>query len=205
MGLGQPDGEGGSLADLAHDGNLATLSRHQHLADREAETRAFPPLGGEERVENSLLDIPVGGAAMKGVTLANFRRFVKPDATKADLKKITDEQVATVYRRFYWDAVAGAELPGGVDYAVFDFAVNSGPKQTAEYLQAAVGSKVDGKIGPATLKAAKSMMRATVINDLCDRRMAFLKRLPTWKTFGKGLDLARVFGACRSHEDGGPT
>ena len=146
-----------------------------------------------------------GGATMKGVTLANFRRFVKPDATKADLKKITDEQVATVYRRFYWDAVAGAELPGGVDYAVFDFAVNSGPKQAAEYLQAAVGAKVDGKIGPATLKAAKSMMRATVINDLCDRRMAFLKRLPTWKTFGKGLDLARVFGACRSHEDGGPT
>lgn len=48
---------------------------------------------------------------MKGVTLTNFRRYVKADATKADLRKITDAQVATVYRRFYWDATAGAQLP----------------------------------------------------------------------------------------------
>lgn len=127
-----------------------------------------------------------GGATMKGVTLANFRRFVKPGATKDDLRKITDEQVATVYRRFYWDAVAGAELPGGVDYAVFDFAVNSGPDRAAKYLQGIVGAKQDGKIGPATLKAIRDMMRATVINDLCDKRMAFLKGLKTWSTFGKG-------------------
>lgn len=32
-----------------------------------------------------------------------------------DLRKITEEHVATVYRRFYWDAVARAELSGGVD------------------------------------------------------------------------------------------
>jgi len=127
-----------------------------------------------------------GGATMKGVTLANFRRFVKPDATKADLRKITDEQVAQVYRRFYWDAISGSQLPGGIDYAVFDFAVNSGPDRAAKYLQGVVGAKQDGKIGPATLAAVKTMMRATVINDLCDKRMAFLKGLKTWKTFGKG-------------------
>lgn len=77
-----------------------------------------------------------GGATMKGVTLANFRRYVKADATKDDLRHITDAQVATVYRRFYWDAVAGAELPNGIDYAVFDFAVNYGPSRVAKYLQA---------------------------------------------------------------------
>lgn len=80
-----------------------------------------------------------GGATMKGVTLANFRRYVMANATKADLRKISDEQIATVYRRFYWDAVAGAELPDGVDYAVFDFAVNSGPGRAAKNLQAACG------------------------------------------------------------------
>ena len=29
-----------------------------------------------------------GGATMKGVTLANFRRYVKADASKADLRKM---------------------------------------------------------------------------------------------------------------------
>lgn len=129
-----------------------------------------------------------GGATMKGVTLANFRRYVKPNATKADLKAITDEQIATVYRRFYWDTVAGAELPDGVDYAVFDFAVNSGPSRAAKYLQAVVGVTQDGKIGPATVKAARQMAQASIIHKLCDNRLAFLKRLPTWPTFGKGWE-----------------
>jgi lysozyme family protein len=127
-----------------------------------------------------------GGATMRGVTLANFRRYVKADATKADLRKITDDQVATVYRRFYWDAVAGAELPDGVDYAVFDFAVNSGPGRAAKYLQAVVGVAQDGRVGPATLAAVRAKPVGVVIDGLCDTRLAFLKRLPTWATFGKG-------------------
>ncbi|TGS63025.1 hypothetical protein EN844_24655 [Mesorhizobium sp. M3A.F.Ca.ET.201.01.1.1] len=129
-----------------------------------------------------------GGATMKGVTLANFRRYVKADATKADLKKISDDQVATVYRRFYWDAVAGAELPDGVDYAVFDFAVNSGPGRAAKYLQAACGPTIvqDGRIGPATLAKVRAKPPAVLIDTICDARLKFLERLPTWPTFGKG-------------------
>lgn len=134
-----------------------------------------------------------GGATMKGVTLANFRRYVKADATKDDLRAITDAQLATVYRRFYWDAVHGAELPDGIDYAVFDFAVNSGPGRAAKYLQGVVGVVQDGRIGPATVAATSAMMRATVINDLCDKRMKFLRGLKTWPTFGRGWT-ARVSG-----------
>ncbi|WP_082980536.1 glycosyl hydrolase 108 family protein [Mesorhizobium sp. WSM3873] len=132
-----------------------------------------------------------GGATMKGVTLANFRRYVKADASKGDLRKITDGQVATVYRRFYWDAVSGAELPDGVDYAVFDFAVNSGPGRAAKYLQAMLGVAQDGRIGPATLAAARAKPAGVVIDMLCDARLAFLQRLPIWPTFGKGWS-ARV-------------
>lgn len=127
-----------------------------------------------------------GGATMRGVTLGTFRQYVKPDATKEDLRKITDQQIATVYRRHYWDKVAGAELPDGIDYAVFDFAVNSGPARAALYLQKVVGAKQDGRIGPATIKATKSLLPANVIHRLCDDRLAFLKRLKTWPTFGKG-------------------
>ncbi|MFB9978707.1 glycoside hydrolase family 108 protein [Mesorhizobium kowhaii] len=127
-----------------------------------------------------------GGATMKGVTLANFRRYVKAGATKADLRQISDAQIATVFRRFYWDAVLGAELPDGVDHAVFDFAVNSGPGRAAKTLQAALGVAQDGRIGPATLAAARAKPAGVTIDALCDARLAFLKRLPTWATFGRG-------------------
>jgi lysozyme family protein len=127
-----------------------------------------------------------GGATMKGVTLASFRRYVKADATGADLRRISDGEVATVYRRFYWDAVLGAELPDGVDYAVFDFAVNSGPGRAARCLQAVLGATQDGRIGPATLAAAMARPAGVVIDELCDARLAFLRRLPTWTKFGRG-------------------
>lgn len=127
-----------------------------------------------------------GGPTNLGITLANFRLYVKPNGTVADLKKLTKEQAATCYRRQYWDAVAGSELPDGIDLCVFDFAVNSGPSRAAKYLQSVVGAPQDGRVGPATLAAVRAKMLATVIHDLCDKRMAFLKGLKTWKTFGKG-------------------
>lgn len=91
-----------------------------------------------------------------------------------------------LFRRFYWDAVLGAALPDGIDYAVFDFAVNSGPGRAAKYLQAALGVAQDGRIGPATLAAARAKPAGVVIDALCDARLAFLQRLPTWPTFGRG-------------------
>lgn len=134
-----------------------------------------------------------GGATMKGVTIGTYRQYVNPKGTKEDLRKITDAQLAEVYRRHYWDVVKGDDLPDGVDYAVFDFAVNSGPSRAAKYVQAVVGASQDGKIGPATLKAIAAANPAQVINSLCGDRMAFLKKLPTWKTFGKGWT-SRVSG-----------
>lgn len=127
-----------------------------------------------------------GGATMKGVTLATFRAFIKPDGTKADLRAITDAQLSTVYRREYWDAISGDQLPDGVDYAVFDFAVNSGPSRAARYLQSAAGVTMDGAIGPATLAAVAAKPAGVIIDHLCDMRLSFLQRLPTWGTFGKG-------------------
>ncbi|MCI5078689.1 MAG: glycoside hydrolase family 108 protein [Oricola sp.] len=129
-----------------------------------------------------------GGATNRGITLATFRRYVKPKATKADLRAITDAQITTVYRRHYWDAVLGAELPSGVDYAVFDFAVNSGPSRSVKFLQRVVGVTQDGRIGPITLAALAKDDPQDVVSKLCDARLAWLKRLETWPTFGRGWE-----------------
>ena len=134
-----------------------------------------------------------GGATMKGVTLATFRRY-KPGASVADLKAISNEMLGRIYRDGYWNVVRGDDLPSGVDYAVFDFAVNSGPGRAAKYLQAVVGVAQDGEIGPATLAAVKKVGdSAAIINSLCNRRLAFLQGLKTWSTFGKGWS-SRVSG-----------
>lgn len=140
------------------------------------------------RYEGGWSDHPLdkGGATMKGITLATFRRYVEPTATKSDLRHITDAQVATIYRKQYWDAVRGDDLPDGIDFAVFDYAVNSGPARAVKHLQSVVGAKQDGKIGPETLAKVRPIVRGTVINDLCDKRMAFLKSLKNWGAFGKG-------------------
>lgn len=127
-----------------------------------------------------------GGPTNQGITLATFRKWVKRDGTAEDLKKITREQVAHIYRKHYWNAVKGDELPGGIDYAVFDFAVNSGPVTAAKHLQRVLGVKVDGIIGPITLAVSRKANAASVITTLCENRMAFLRSLKTWGTFGKG-------------------
>jgi lysozyme family protein len=127
-----------------------------------------------------------GGATNKGVTIATYRQYVKSNGTVADLKALTTAQAGIVYKKQYWDAVRGDDLPDGVDYSVFDFAVNSGPSRSAKMLQGVLGVVQDGQIGPATLSAVKGKAQSSIINTLCDNRLSFLKRLPTWGTFGKG-------------------
>lgn len=145
-------------------------------------------LTGVLKSEGGFVDDPhdPGGATNMGVTLATFRRFVNPRATVDDLKRVTSAQVATVYRKQYWNAVKGDDLPDGVDYSVFDFAVNSGPGRAAKFLQTIVGAQPDGKIGAETLSAARAMDPSTVIERLADRRLEFLEGLPTWGRYKNG-------------------
>lgn len=84
-------------------------------------------------------------------------------------------------------------LPAGIDYTVFDFAVNSGPGRAAKYLQAILGVEQDGRVGPKTSAAAIKIDARAIINRLCDDRLAFMKRITKdgkllWNTFGRGRD-----------------
>ncbi len=138
-----------------------------------------------------------GGATNKGVTIATFRRMINKNATVTDLKNITDAQLAKIYRAGYWDKVKADQLPSGLDYAVGDFGVNSGPGTAAKYLQRALGNvKVDAVIGPETIAAANESDTADLIKKLCSLRLAYLKSLKTWPVFGKGWE-SRVKGVLK--------
>lgn len=128
-----------------------------------------------------------GGATMKGVTLDTYRSYKKNQhLTAEDLKKITGEELRDIYRRRYWDVVKGDDLPSGVDYCVFDCAVNSGPGRAAKLLQEVIGVKSDGVIGPVTLATVKAADPIELINKYTDKRIQFWRSLPTFETFGKG-------------------
>lgn len=128
-----------------------------------------------------------GGATNRGVTQTVYNDWrVANGLAEKNVRDISDAEVMAIYKRRYWDAVRGDDLPAGVDYCLFDFAVNSGTSRAARYLQEAVGVDVDGKIGPVTIGAAKAEFPQDLISAICDARMAFLKRLTTFATFGKG-------------------
>lgn len=103
-----------------------------------------------------------------------------------DIKNLTLADATEIYRRDYASKIRFDDLPAGVDYATLDYAVNSGPQKAAMDLQHVAGVDSDGQIGPKTLAAVKAIDPTIAINNLCDRRLAFLKRLRTWMKFGKG-------------------
>lgn len=128
-----------------------------------------------------------GGATNKGITQAVFDNYNKlRGKSRISVKLITSDEVERIYRMQYWDVVRGDELPAGLDYAVFDYAVNSGPSRAVKHLQEILKVPVDGAMGPQTLGAARVANTEGAVIALCNRRMQFLQNLPTWGTFGKG-------------------
>lgn len=128
-----------------------------------------------------------GGATNRGITLATFRGYFGNNRlTKDDLRNITEETIGKIYRERYWMAVKGDDLPLGLDYAVFDFGVNSGPSRAVKFLQKVIGTAPDGAIGPDTMLRINGFGARQAIVSLCASRLTWLQGLKTWKTFGRG-------------------
>lgn len=130
-----------------------------------------------------------GGPTNKGITHRTYNAWRKrQNLPPRDVREITDREVAAIYRAQYWNTIRGDDLPSGVDYAVFDFAVNSGPRRAAQFVQRVVGVEADGVIGELTVEAIRKAYAPHVVTLLCDNRLAWLKRLKTWDAFGRGWE-----------------
>ena len=127
-----------------------------------------------------------GGMTNLGVTIKTWESFVGRNVTEKEMRNLTPEIVGKMYQQKYWNAVKADDLPEGVDYLAFDFAVNAGPGRAAKLLQQAVGVTADGAIGPATLKAVAAMQPADLIEKYSAAKETFYRSLPTFETFGKG-------------------
>ena len=127
-----------------------------------------------------------GGMTNLGVTRSAWEAFLGSHVTEDDMRALTPEIVKPFYKSLYWDRIKGDSLPSGVDYAAYDLAVNSGPNKAARYLQEIAGVPVDGVIGPKSLESISTCDAKETADSICDMRLDFLKKLPTFETFGKG-------------------
>jgi len=127
-----------------------------------------------------------GGITNLGVTKATWENWIGRESDEAEMRNLTPEKVKPLYKKKFWDACKCDELPSGIDYLVFDFAVNAGVGRSAKVLQTAVGANPDGGIGPMTLTAVSNFDAADLVERFSQAKEDFYRNLPTFATFGRG-------------------
>lgn len=127
-----------------------------------------------------------GGPTNFGITIHDYRRYINPKGTAADVKNMKLAQAAVIYKTKYWDLQHCERMPSGLDFAMFDYGVNSGIGRSQKVLQRILKVQVDGIIGAKTLAAMDAQDPQYLIRALCAERLRFVKSLRTWSVFGKG-------------------
>jgi len=127
-----------------------------------------------------------GGMTNLGVTKATWENWVGRESDEAEMRGLTPEKVEPLYKKKYFDAVRGDELPMGLDYLMFDFAVNAGAGRAIKTLQTAVGVTPDGGFGPMTMAAVQATDPVDLIERFSQAKEDFYRSLTTFATFGKG-------------------
>lgn len=151
--------------------------------------------------EGGLADHPEdpGGITKWGVSL-RFLRLARVDFNGDgvidghDVRAMTEQQAAHLYRTRFWDQAGCAQVPAPIALALFDGAVNQGVGRAVRLLQSAAGAKADGAIGPKTRAAIAARDTRTLLRDFMARRAAHYSSLAIVATFGLGW-FRRLFDA----------
>lgn len=128
-----------------------------------------------------------GGPTNYGITIYDYRKYVNPNASAADVKAMRIDEAKSIYKAKYWDAQRCSELESGVDYAVFDYGVNSGVGRSGRILRRVIGLPDNTSIvTDEVIAVSRAMQAATLVSLICDERLRFLHSLKTWPVFGNG-------------------
>ena len=138
---------------------------------------AFDKLLGHEGGYSNLPSDP-GGETNWGISKRSYPTLNIASLTQFDAK--------VIYKRDFWDKCQIDLLPNEVKFDVFDAAVNSGVKQSIQWLQQSVGAEADGVLGPQTLKAISELNAPAISAKFNGHRLMFMSGLKTWSIFGGG-------------------
>lgn len=126
-----------------------------------------------------------GGRTSRGILQREWNEYIKGKPNlPTDVWQAPQADIVAIYRTDYWDKHLCAQMPNGVDLAVFDMRVLSGAG--IKILQRVVGTDQDGEVGPLTLKAIASWEPKALIAAIKTARMDYLESLAGWPTFGDG-------------------
>ena len=149
---------------------------------------AFPAaLAVTLRYEGGYANDPAdaGGETAYGISKAQYPLL--------DIKALTRDQAAAVYRRDYWDRYHCPALPYPLALILFDAVVNHAPANPVRWLQAAVRATQDGAIGARTLAAVAAYPDVVAAaRDFTASRIEYVKTLPAYPRFGKGWHARHV-------------
>ena len=127
-----------------------------------------------------------GGATNMGITRKTLSAWRGEPVSREDVMMLEKNEAARIYREKFWMAIEGDDLPDGLDLALFDDGVLSGPRNAIRDLQRALQLSVDGVMGPQTRAAVAAQSVAEIITLLQAERLARLKSLPHFALFGRG-------------------
>ncbi len=152
--------------------------------------------------DNTFTDDPYdpGGPTNRGITLAVYAAWkgVPADAAlKEELKRIPDEAVRAIYVARYWMPSGCPDLAPALAFFHFDAAVNHGVVGAIRLLQRAVGTDVDGEIGPLTLAADRAHAAARGPQRLRRRAPRALSRAAPLLALRPRVARPRRCHACR--------
>ena len=125
-----------------------------------------------------------------GVTKRVYEEWVGYAVSEHTMQNLTEEDVAPIYKKNYWDRVKGDDLPEGLNLCVFDFGVNAGTGRSAKYLQTMIGTVVDGGIELNTLRTLDEHVSLVGLQETIEQyqenRQRYYEKLKTFQTFGRG-------------------
>ena len=119
-----------------------------------------------------------GGETNWGISKRSYPNLI--------IKELTREDAINIYRRDFWLRLEMDRLPDGVQFQLFDFAVNSGIETSIRYFQRSLGVADDGHFGPISFAASSVTTESDMIMNLNAERLDFMTRLKNWDSFSKG-------------------
>lgn len=132
-----------------------------------------------------------GGATNKGITLATYRSVFGQNKSVDDLKKLTDAEWMTIFKKLFWDKCKADSIQDqSIANLLVDWAWNSGATTPIKKLQGILGVTADGIIGKQTLNAVNTKSPLPIFGALKQARISFynaiVKSNPSQKVFLKG-------------------